>query len=195
MTPDSQLGPGKIYDSNSSMLLASLHEHGFPASSFGIAKDDRESLVDQIRSGLYRCDVLITSGGVSMGEKVMIDTILSTSLNAYCISSKNLAPLIIIQCPLPNNGKFSAKIVTLTEYAHNLNVECLPLKTGRCSSITLFLCQTFRIKKCGIYHIIYLQVHTYIGMFQLDTYHHGLLSAHFLPCGDTSTSTQCHYNY
>ena len=69
--PGSQLGPGKIYDSNSRMLLASLHEHGFPASSFGIAKDDRESLVDQIRSCLKECDVLITSGGVSMGEKVM----------------------------------------------------------------------------------------------------------------------------
>jgi molybdenum cofactor synthesis domain-containing protein len=72
VTPNCQLEPGKIYDSNTSMLLASLDERGFPASSLGIAKDDRESLVDHLRSALNECDVLITSGGVSMGEKVMI---------------------------------------------------------------------------------------------------------------------------
>ena len=42
----------------------------FSAYSIGVAKDNRESLVDLIRGGLEHCDVLITSGGVSMGEKV-----------------------------------------------------------------------------------------------------------------------------
>ena len=70
MRAGSQLGPGQIYDSNTSMLLTSLQEHGFSAYSIGVAKDNRESLVDLIRGGLEHCDVLITSGGVSMGEKV-----------------------------------------------------------------------------------------------------------------------------
>ena len=77
VAPNCQLEPGKIYDSNTSMLLASLHEHRFPAFSFGLAKDNKESLVDHLRSALNECDVLITSGGVSMGEKVMIIVIIT----------------------------------------------------------------------------------------------------------------------
>ena len=52
------------------MLIAALKENGFCSTSWtGIARDDRMSVVDQIRSGLSG-DVLITTGGVSMGEKV-----------------------------------------------------------------------------------------------------------------------------
>lgn len=70
VTPGNPLGPGQIYDSNRSTLLASLSEQGFPAADLGIAVDDRESLVRLIEHGLAENDVLITSGGVSMGEKV-----------------------------------------------------------------------------------------------------------------------------
>ena len=72
MTPGEPLGAGQIYDSNRSTLLASLCEQGFPATDVGIARDDRESLVQLIKQGLAAHDVLITSGGVSMGEKVKL---------------------------------------------------------------------------------------------------------------------------
>ena len=36
----------------------------------GIASDDRESLVKMIGQSLAEHDIIITSGGVSMGEKV-----------------------------------------------------------------------------------------------------------------------------
>ena len=72
VNPGKSLGPGQIYDSNRSTLLASLSEHGFPFSDLGIARDDRESLVKVIKQGLADNDVLVTSGGVSMGEKVSI---------------------------------------------------------------------------------------------------------------------------
>ena len=71
VTPGDTLGPGQIYDSNRSTLLASLTEQGFPAADLGVARDDRQSLVKCIKEGLASHDVLITTGGVSMGEKVM----------------------------------------------------------------------------------------------------------------------------
>ena len=72
VSPGGPLGPGQIYDSNSSTLLASLRERGYPAVQLGIATDNRESLVSLIGRGLAQNDVIITSGGVSMGEKVRL---------------------------------------------------------------------------------------------------------------------------
>ena len=70
VNPGESLKPGQIYDSNRSTLLASLNEQGFPATDIGIASDDRESLMKMIGQSLAEHDVIITSGGVSMGEKV-----------------------------------------------------------------------------------------------------------------------------
>ena len=50
----------------------SLNERGFPATDIGIASDDRENLVKMIGKGLAEHDVIVTSGGVSMGEKVSL---------------------------------------------------------------------------------------------------------------------------
>ena len=96
--PGYPLEPGKIYDSNRSMLLASLHERGFLATGFGIATDDRESLVEQIRSILECCDVLITSGGVSMGEKVIaiIFFLWGYPNSDVCIIRSSITAIIII---------------------------------------------------------------------------------------------------
>ena len=72
VTPGEPLGPGQIYDSNRSTLLAALAEHGLPTIDLGIATDNRESLVELIKGSVAAHDVLITSGGVSMGEKVRV---------------------------------------------------------------------------------------------------------------------------
>jgi len=61
---------GKIIDSNRPMLLAALASEG--VSNFmdlGIAIDDPASLSDTLFAALRKTDILITSGGVSMGEK------------------------------------------------------------------------------------------------------------------------------
>lgn len=77
VTPGEPLGPGHIYDSNRSTLLASLAEQGFPSTDVGLAVDNRQSLVELIKRGLTSHDVLITSGGVSMGEKVSGSSVLT----------------------------------------------------------------------------------------------------------------------
>lgn len=66
--PDAPLGPGQIRDSNRFSLMAALREAGAEAVDLGIAPDSWEALTAFVEAGLARCDALLTSGGVSMGE-------------------------------------------------------------------------------------------------------------------------------
>ena len=65
--PGSPLSPGKIPDSNSSLLTAAAHEAGGTAFRVGIVPDDPRQLLDTLEDQLIRADVIVTSGGVSVG--------------------------------------------------------------------------------------------------------------------------------
>lgn len=58
--------PGKIINSNSYSLAGQVAEAGGSPLLLGVAPDDREVMSQRLASGL-RADVLITSGGVSVG--------------------------------------------------------------------------------------------------------------------------------
>ena len=60
-------GPGQIRNSNSSSLLACCRRAGVPADDLGVARDNKPDLRAKIADGLRR-NVLLVSGGVSMGE-------------------------------------------------------------------------------------------------------------------------------
>lgn len=65
---DRKLEHGEIRDSNRVSLLAAAQAHGYSTVDLGIAKDQPGPLEDVLRKALDRCDVIITTGGVSMGE-------------------------------------------------------------------------------------------------------------------------------
>ena len=60
--------PGKIYDSNRYMLCAAVHRCGFEPVLIGQAADNVEDIAASIREGLERCDGLLLTGGVSVGD-------------------------------------------------------------------------------------------------------------------------------
>ncbi|HMQ35808.1 MAG TPA: molybdopterin molybdotransferase MoeA [Chloroflexaceae bacterium] len=68
---------GAVYDSNRYALLAAAREAGCEAVALGIARDSYAEQRDAILAGLARADVLITSGGVSMGTRDLIKPILA----------------------------------------------------------------------------------------------------------------------
>lgn len=68
-TPDSGLGEAKIRDSNRITLLASFLEAHYDVVDYGIIPDDLDVLRAKLSQACAECDVLITSGGVSMGNK------------------------------------------------------------------------------------------------------------------------------
>jgi molybdopterin molybdotransferase len=59
--------PGKIVNSNSLSVAAQVLEAGGTPIMLGIARDDREITRDMLQKGL-QADVIITSGGVSVGD-------------------------------------------------------------------------------------------------------------------------------
>ncbi|VEU21791.1 DEKNAAC102281 [Brettanomyces naardenensis] len=63
---------GQVYDSNRPALISTVESFGYRCLDLGIAHDDEEGLFHSVSKGLDLADYLITSGGVSMGEKDLL---------------------------------------------------------------------------------------------------------------------------
>jgi len=72
--------PGKIYNSNSYSLAAQVLRYGGIPELLGIAPDDVEQLTAAVREGL-ECDILVTSGGVSLGDYDVVKQVLAAEGN------------------------------------------------------------------------------------------------------------------
>ena len=67
--PGEPLKPGGIYNSNRDTLLACLKSLGCDASDFGIVPDNLNATKETLRKASKDHDLIITSGGVSVGEE------------------------------------------------------------------------------------------------------------------------------
>lgn len=67
ITADEELTPGKIYESNAIMLQAALHRFGLDCNIDKV-KDDYSSTKEMIAGALQNSDVLLLSGGISVGD-------------------------------------------------------------------------------------------------------------------------------
>ncbi|MEI8307101.1 MAG: gephyrin-like molybdotransferase Glp [Chloroflexales bacterium] len=75
--PSAPRPAGAVRDSNRYALMAAAREAGCEAISLGIAPDDYAGQRAAILRGLEHADVLLTSGGVSMGTRDLIKPILA----------------------------------------------------------------------------------------------------------------------
>jgi molybdopterin molybdotransferase len=69
-------GAGEIVNSNALSLAAAVQETGCIPRIIGIARDNRESHLEKLREGI-KADVLITSAGVSAGDRDLVRDILA----------------------------------------------------------------------------------------------------------------------
>jgi molybdopterin molybdotransferase len=67
--PGEPLAPGQIYNSNRHSLAALLRGWGLEVHDFGVMPDQLLASRQALRLAAAECDVLITSGGVSVGEE------------------------------------------------------------------------------------------------------------------------------
>lgn len=72
---EAEPGPGQLRDSHRDFLRSALAQLGIEARSLGIARDDPDELREKVQSGLDS-DVLLISGGVSMGEFDFVEQVL-----------------------------------------------------------------------------------------------------------------------
>ncbi len=93
----STLQPGQIRESNKSMLVRLVEESGATAVDLGVVRDDemllQAALFDAINT--HRCDVLVTSGGVSMGDYDVVKAVLNriATMDWFQIAMKPAKPL------------------------------------------------------------------------------------------------------
>lgn len=77
--PGEALQPGQIRDSNRAMLGAAITAAGGEFVDLGISGDSQQALEERVQAGLAQADILITSGGVSMGDLDLIKPLLEHS--------------------------------------------------------------------------------------------------------------------
>lgn len=63
-----QLKPGEIYESNSSSLIAALNSIGLHNVEVTVCGDDEKILTTKIEEAISSCDLLLLTGGVSVGD-------------------------------------------------------------------------------------------------------------------------------
>ncbi len=75
--PGAPTAPGQIHESNSYILTSAAREAGALAFRVGIVPDDDRSLMNAIEDQLIRADLVLTSGGVSVGAYDVVKEVLS----------------------------------------------------------------------------------------------------------------------
>ena len=93
--PGETLLPGQIYNSNRFTLNSLLQGLGFDVVDLGIVPDDLEATVGVLRNAASQADVIITSGGVSVGEEDHVKAAVERlgEINMWRISMKPGKPL------------------------------------------------------------------------------------------------------
>jgi len=91
---DGNLIPGKIYDSNSAGIAASILSAGGIPRILGIAQDTVESLNNKLE-GIKGSDLVITSAGVSKGDYDVVKDVLNDkgNINFWSVRMRPAKPL------------------------------------------------------------------------------------------------------
>lgn len=72
LEPGQPLGPGQIYDINQFTITSIVLSHGGVVKTLPVAQDVLEELVDAIRRACDEADIVVFSGGSSVGERDLI---------------------------------------------------------------------------------------------------------------------------
>ena len=97
---DEKLITGKVRDSNSYSLSAQVKEMGIEYRRFGTAPDDEALLLKKIKEALGECDILLLSGGISVGDYDLVkDTLesIGAKLLFWRVNQKPGKPLAFFE--------------------------------------------------------------------------------------------------
>ncbi|MEL6603534.1 MAG: gephyrin-like molybdotransferase Glp [Cyanobacteria bacterium J06614_10] len=96
--PDQPLQPGQIVDSNQHALTALVAEAGAVPLPMGIVQDDRQSVKTAIAAALSEADMVLSTGGVSVGDYDFVDDVLAelgATLHIRAVAVKPGKPLTV----------------------------------------------------------------------------------------------------
>lgn len=81
--PNEKPGPSQLRNSNSLQLYTQVINTGGIPTNYGIAKDNEKSITDTIEKALAENDLILLSGGVSMGELDLVKVVLQKKFEIF----------------------------------------------------------------------------------------------------------------
>ena len=92
--PGLSIEPGQIYDSNTYSIYSSVLQLGAIPKIIGIARDNRQSVIDMIEKSL-NSDFVISSAGVSKGDYDVVKDVMGEmgNLNFWSVNMRPAKPL------------------------------------------------------------------------------------------------------
>lgn len=76
LLPHQPLENGKIFSSTNYILASYIKNNGLGLGSLSLVKDELKLLASRIKEELASCDILLTTGGVSVGEKDLLPEVM-----------------------------------------------------------------------------------------------------------------------
>ncbi len=150
--PGQPLGPGQIYDTNRLTVHIMLEQSGYEVVNLGAVKDDPELLRETFKKADELADVVISSGGVSVGEADYTKQILDElgTIHFWKLAMKPGKPFAFGKlshswfCGLPGNPVSAA--VTFYQLVLPM-LACFSGQTGLAGGQRLRVKTTQRLKK------------------------------------------------
>jgi molybdopterin molybdotransferase len=139
VTPDDQLLPGQLVDSNQYALEAAVLQCGGITVRIGIIKDDKNAIKNAILQAVNTADLVLSTGGVSVGEYDFVEEILgelNAEIHIRSVAIKPGKPLTVASFPsekvlyfgLPGNPV--SALVTFWRFVQPVLKQIAGVKTG-----------------------------------------------------------------
>ncbi|MDP2387486.1 MAG: molybdopterin molybdotransferase MoeA [Bacteroidota bacterium] len=129
-----ELSPGKVYESNSYSLSAALTTMGLKLEKIIYVKDDKKSLAEAVDTALQNTNLLLISGGISVGDYDFVSEVLkenNTTTLFYKVAQKPGKPLFFgknkNRCIFGLPGNPASALTCFYEYVY----PCLRKLQGR----------------------------------------------------------------
>ncbi|MEO0934923.1 MAG: gephyrin-like molybdotransferase Glp, partial [Cyanobacteria bacterium J06641_2] len=105
ITPEETLRPGQIVDSNQYALFSLIKQCGGEPLMLGIIKDEPEAIKAAIKEAITKADIVLSSGGVSVGDYDYVEKILQSlggEIKVRSVAMKPGKPLTVATFSIPN---------------------------------------------------------------------------------------------
>jgi molybdopterin molybdotransferase len=109
VTPDKALQPGQIVDSNQYALAALVKQSGAEPLMLGIVKDEPEALEKAIAHAVANADIILSSGGVSVGDYDYVEQVIESlggEIHVRSVAIRPGKPLTVATFPFSHGQMY-----------------------------------------------------------------------------------------
>jgi len=168
---NSELKMGKIRNSNEYSLMALVKNLGAEVLSFGVIEDNKDILKNKVKEALEKSDIVITSGGASVGDFDFVEQVLkeiNADVKFKSVAIKPGKPISFaivdkkLFFSLPGNPL--AAITTFEEFVRPACEKMLGKEVVCDNTFEVILCNDFKAKE-GRKKYIYVNIKNVDGKF------------------------------